>query len=660
MVKTANIIFEQNWQLSDAGDEEDDIDMKENEEDPDNENSKDENNIIVDVDGKSIKRRRLLQDYSYVFPSRRSLNRYLEDACFLNLRMVGESILNKKENVVTIGLDDTKKAAGHKLYDIKADHITVKGPNQKRKSLTTGYAENSSHSGADGALTYEYKLKVLAALTNSSMDELINNVDFWMTDRAGDCGTLLQFLGVEPEKVLKCSAHLILGIDHACDKVFRDIEQKIGVQKLLQISAGDKVFSSPSTSTHTLAQIAIAKLLSPSHAAESISLYNDYKNWMESKEINHDGFKGFVSNRFGRITEIAKEFLSRRQSVLDFFQATVDENANKLVLAVSTYIQNDWFLCCSEVYCMLGDDIIIPLLNLLGIDDREGEDYERSWNGVKRFFHDKMPYLKEKSDRLLKYNDGKTKLYGSVLCEVVDTLERQLSQMKYFSQDDTSDYDPKMENAPLTNLGCEGEFSKFDNRISFSGGSTTVLTHSQKNVVSTDKFLTSKLFMETPASEKKECWKWARVSDEVKAAKEIESKLNCDDLQKFLESRFIENVKISQNLATVRKEKMKKQKVQKILKVLEACKIHGGPITMTNLNLLETLKEKELILETSFLRATVAPNIRQKRRIKSTDSSKSYTYEKFTEEELRIAIRNVIKPEDDVSVDVNTLLKSVL
>ena len=65
-------------------------------------------------------------------------------------------MLNKGDNLVTVGLDDTTKAAGHKLYDIKADHITVKGPNQNRKSFTTGYAENISHSGEDGGAAYEY------------------------------------------------------------------------------------------------------------------------------------------------------------------------------------------------------------------------------------------------------------------------------------------------------------------------------------------------------------------------------------------------------------------------------------------------------------------------------------------------------------------------
>lgn len=54
--------------------------------------------------------------------------------------------------------------------------------------------------------------------------------------------------------------------------VISNIEQKISVQKLLMVTAGEKVFTSPSTSVHTLAHIAISQLLSPSYADHSISM----------------------------------------------------------------------------------------------------------------------------------------------------------------------------------------------------------------------------------------------------------------------------------------------------------------------------------------------------------------------------------------------------
>ena len=40
----------------------------------------------------------------------------------------------------------------------------------------------------------------------------------------------------------------------------------------------------------------------------------------------------------------------------------VDENSNKLVLAASTYIQNERFGTCCELYSKVGDFIMFPLV----------------------------------------------------------------------------------------------------------------------------------------------------------------------------------------------------------------------------------------------------------------------------------------------------------
>ena len=77
--------------------------------------------------------------------------------------------------------------------------------------------ENSAH-------TYQHKLKCLAILTGSSLDEILPSIDFWMGDSAGDNSVMLEHLGIAEDKILKCCAHVILGVDHAIDKVFRDIE----------------------------------------------------------------------------------------------------------------------------------------------------------------------------------------------------------------------------------------------------------------------------------------------------------------------------------------------------------------------------------------------------------------------------------------------------
>ncbi|GFO36113.1 hypothetical protein PoB_006261800 [Plakobranchus ocellatus] len=61
--------------------------------------------------------------------------------------------------------------------------------------------------------------------------------------------------------------------------------------------------------------------------------------------------------------------------------------------------------------------------------------------------------------------------------------------------------------------------------------------------------------------------------------------------------------------------------------------------------------------EVNYLRMTSSPNIRQMRRVK-VDSK--YKMQKFTDEELRTSIRNAVKPTDDVQLDVNSLLNTVL
>ena len=80
------------------------------------------------------------------------------------------------------------------------------------------------------------------------------------------------------------------------------------------------------------------------------------------------------------------------------------------------------------------------------------------------------------------------------------------------------------------------------------------------------------------------------------------------------------------------------------MQTIYICKQHGGPLTDNNLELVEWLSEKQLISEIVFLRLTVAPNIRQQRRVKDSNTGK-FRVEKFTAEELRTSIRNAIKPE---------------
>ena len=78
-------------------------------------------------------------------------------------------------------------------------------------------------------------------------------------------------------------------------------------------------------------------------------------------------------------------------------------------------------------------------------------------------------------------------------------------------------------------------------------------------------------------------------------------------------------------------------------------------MTDNNLELVESLSEKQLISEIVFLQLTVAPNIRQQRRVKDSNTGK-FRVEILTAEELRTSIRNAMKPEDEVDTNVDGLL----
>ena len=193
IVRSPNMIFGQNWQIS--SDENVDEDDEANQSDDD---SGDENTATGSTT--LIRKRKSVGDLTYIFFSKRCISMHLQDAYLLNMKHVASYLTNKGDNVITVGLDDTTKAACHKMYDIRADHIIVHWPEGK-KSLTTGFVENISHSGEDGAATYEEKLKILAILGDSTLDEIKNEVDFWMSDRAGDYETFREIMAIPESKI---------------------------------------------------------------------------------------------------------------------------------------------------------------------------------------------------------------------------------------------------------------------------------------------------------------------------------------------------------------------------------------------------------------------------------------------------------------------------
>ena len=72
-------------------------------------------------------------------------------------------------------------------------------------------------------------------------------------------------------------------------------------------------------------------------------------------------------------------------------------------------------------------------MDLLGIDGR-GNDADRrnpNWTEIRSFFQQKLQELKQKRDDLVGADDGQKRFYGSVLDEVIDTLERQLAEISF-------------------------------------------------------------------------------------------------------------------------------------------------------------------------------------------------------------------------------------
>ena len=81
---------------------------------------------------------------------------------------------------------------------------------------------------------------------------------------------------------------------------------------------------------------------------------------MEQEGIERQGFKGFTANRFGRIAQISNQYLKMKDQVLKFFDSVLDINSNKLLLAVSVFIQSDWFSLCCKLYRKIADLVIFP------------------------------------------------------------------------------------------------------------------------------------------------------------------------------------------------------------------------------------------------------------------------------------------------------------
>ena len=161
----------------------------------------------------------------------------------------------------------------------------------------------------------------------------------------------------------------------------------------------------------------------------------------------------------------------------------------------------------------------------------------------------------------------------------------------------------------------------------------------------TNALLVDSSFNNLSDKERLDNWKWARISEKSSEVRK-------------LERDFLATVKMSKKLVLAKKEELKRKKNLGLLQTIDICKQHEGPLTDNNLELVELLSEKQLISEIVFLRLTAAPNIRQQRRVKDSNTGK-FRVQIFTAEELRTSIRNAIKPEDEVDKNVDGLLLKI-
>ena len=111
--------------------------------------------------------------------------------------------------------------------------------------------------------------------------------------------------------MLKCCAHILLGIDHAIGKSFSRYRNQDSCAEVTGCICWTKsipltIYFDPHTSTDC-----ISKVIFSSYASHSVSLFNEYKTWMDVNNTDHRGFKGFTANQFGRFAEIAREFIDR-------------------------------------------------------------------------------------------------------------------------------------------------------------------------------------------------------------------------------------------------------------------------------------------------------------------------------------------------------------
>ena len=300
-------------------------------------------------------------------------------------------------------------------------------------------------------------------------------------------------------------------------------------------------------------------------------------------------------------------------------------------------------LCC-ELGAKLNKLAVIPLKAALGIDSfRTTKSDSRSWSGMKQVFSDILSKLSKSAVQTPEMS-GSQLLEAEIHAKVHSSVKNQLDYMKFYREDIEEDELSgatlrKMEEAPLTNSGCESNFAQLDlecRRV--GGGQTTLQTMSNRHIVKTNQYISSEDWKHMEAELKNRAWKDARSSSQAK-------------IVRSMQKEFLDKVKSAEALANQEKIRKKLKKNEKCLKLLDEVKQHGGPVSPNDLHKLDDLSEAEVLKEVRYLRMTIAPNIREKRKVENK-------FVKYTKSELIEQIKSVLRPESEELGNVETLLKN--
>ena len=135
-------------------------------------------------------------------------------------------------------------------------------------------------------------------------------------------------------------------------------------------------------------------------------------------------------------------------------------------------------------------------------------------------------------------------------------------------------------------------------------------------------------------------WNFARTRKEAHIVKDMKNK-------------FMDQVKAAEDIANKERVRKKQLKNEKYLKLLIEVKKHGGPLTPNDIDKLGGLTDTEVLTQVKYLHQTVAPIIREKRKV-------GHIFVKFTREELEAQILNVLKPENKFDDEIQPTKTSTL